>query len=294
MAEHDSRLPPTCFGMDEAGQPQPDNQLEFAFAARAAQSVDASSLPDRSRHELRSRNPGRSLRAPLAARPLEEIQLEIGILSHMPSGKSLGLKLTDNRHTIISVQRGRTSYRARVHRMFAGAEPRLVRALARYVVHNDARASAQLSEFIESNQHLIHKQPPKARRMVLRTQGQVHDLAAIFDRLNRRYFQGKHQARITWGPSRKHALQRSIKVGSYSLEDRLIRVHPALDSETVPGYFVDWIVFHEMLHGKHAIREVGGRRCFHPPEFSREERLFPGYGRARSWEKTNLDRLLGG
>jgi hypothetical protein len=177
--------------------------------------------------------------------------------------------------------------------MFAGLEPRLVRALARYVVHNDARASALLSEFIERNQHLIRKQPRQTRRMVLRTRGQVHDLGAIFDRLNRRYFEGKHVARITWGPLRRHAQQRSIKVGSYSLEDRLIRVHPALDRELVPGYFLEWIVFHEMLHGKHAIREVGGRRCFHPPEFSREERLFPGYGRARLWEKANMDRLLG-
>jgi predicted metal-dependent hydrolase len=294
MAEHDLRLPPTCIGRDETQPPQPDTQLEFAFATAEAHEATSGHVPDRSRQELRSANPGRSLHAPRAERSIEEIQLELGVLSHMPSGKILGLKLTENRHTIISVQRGRDFYRVRVHRMFAGAEPRLVRALARYVVHNDARASAQLSEFIEHNQHLIRKQPPQTRRMVLRTRGQIHDLAAIFDRLNRRYFEGKHEARITWGPVRKLAQQRSIKVGSYVLEDRLIRVHPMLDNETVPDYFLDWIVFHEMLHGKHAIREVGGRRCFHPPEFSREERQFPGYGRARLWEKANLDRLLGG
>jgi predicted metal-dependent hydrolase len=293
MAEHESRLPPTCLGGSENQPPQPDNQLEFAFATHASREASSHFVPDCSRRALRSLNPGRSLHAPRSERSLEEIQLELGVLSHMPSSKSLGLKLTENRHTIISVQRGREVYRVRVHRMFANAEPRLVRALARYVVHNDARASAQLSEFIQSNQHLILKHPPHARRMVLRTRGQVHDLAAIFDRLNRRYFQGKHEARITWGPLRKHAQQRSIKVGSYALEDRLIRVHPALDTEMVPAFFIEWIVFHEMLHGKHTIREIDGRRCFHPPEFSREERLFPGYGRARLWEKANLDRLLG-
>jgi predicted metal-dependent hydrolase len=292
MADHDSRLPPACLGGDETQPPPPDTQLEFAFAT--AREASSRHVPVSSRQELRARNPGRSLQVPRSERSLEEIQLELGVLGHMPSGKILGLKLTENRHTIISVQRGRDFYRVRVHRMFANGEPRLVRALARYVVHNDARASAQLSEFIESNQHLIREQPPQARRMVLRTRGQVHDLAAIFDRLNRRHFGGKHEARITWGPQRRPAQQRSIKVGSYSLEDRLIRVHPVLDRETVPGYFLEWIVFHEMLHGKHTIREVGGRRCFHPPEFSREERLFPGYGRARLWEKANLDRLLAG
>jgi len=115
----------------------------------------------------------------------------------------------------------------------------------------------------------------------------------FFERLNRRYFEGKHGARITWGPLRRRSQQRSIKVGSYSLEDRLIRVHPALDHEMVPGYFLEWIVFHEMLHGKHTIRRLGGRRCFHPPEFSHEERQFPDYGRARLWQETNMDRLLG-
>jgi predicted metal-dependent hydrolase len=292
MAEHDSRLPPTRLGGDETQPPQTDTQLEFAFAI--ARDGSSNHVPDRSRQELRAANPGRSLHASRAERSLEEVQLELGVLSHMPSGKTLGLKLTENRHTIVSVQRGRDFYRVRVHRMFASAEPRLVRALARYVVHNDARASAQLSEFIESKQELIREQPPRTRRMVLRTRGQVHDLAAIYDRLNLRYFAGKHEARITWGAQRKPVQQRSIKVGSYSLEDRLIRVHPVLDSESVPGYFLEWIIFHEMLHGKHTIREVGGRRCFHPPEFSRDERLFPGYGRARLWEKANLDRLLGG
>jgi hypothetical protein len=289
MPDHDSSLSSTP-GADATNPcAQPDNQLAFAFAKREA---EANALvPVSSRHEIQ--HPGRSLRAPRIARPLEEIQLELDVLGYMPSGKVLILKLTDNRHTIVSVQRGRDAYRVRIHRMFASAEPRQVRALARYIVHNDKNASAQLSAFIERHQHLVSKSPRAARRLVLRTAGQVHDLAVVFDRLNLRFFGGKHEARITWGPSRRRPNQRSIKVGSYSLEDGLIRVHPALDSEAVPAFFVEWIVFHEMLHGKHAIREVGGRRCFHPPEFARDERRFPDYGRARLWEKANIDRLLG-
>ena len=229
---------------------------------------------------------------PRLDRPLEEIHLEHGISCHLPPGKTLELRLTDNRYTIISVRRGRECYRTRIHRMFAGAEPRLLRALARYIVHNDQRSSELLSEFIERNQDQIKQHVPRVRREVLRSQGKVHDLRAVLDRLNRRYFGGKLDLRITWGPACRRPSQRSIKVGAYLVEDRLIRVHPVLDQESVPRFFVDWIVFHEMLHGKHAIRQVGGRRCFHPPEFSREEKQFPDYERARQWEKTNLDRLL--
>jgi hypothetical protein len=289
MPDHDCNLLSTAPGDAADECARADNQLAFAFARREAE--ETALVPASSRQELQ--HPGRSLRAPRTARPLEEIQLELDVLGYMPSGKVLVLKLTDNCHTIVSVQRGREAYRVRVHRMFAGAEPRQVRALARYIVHNDKNASAQLSAFIERHQHLVSKPPRASRRVVLRTSGQVHDLAIVFDRLNRRFFGGKHGARITWGPSRRRPNQRSIKVGSYSLEDGLIRIHPALDSEAVPTYFVEWIVFHEMLHGKHAIREVGGRRCFHPPEFARDERRFPDYGRARLWEKANIDRLLG-
>jgi predicted metal-dependent hydrolase len=226
------------------------------------------------------------------SRAAEEVALELRLLAHIPPGKGLRLQLTENRCNIVSVWRGRESYRVRAHRMFSIAEPRIVRALARYAVHNDARAAALISQFIELHRDLIHKAPRRSHRRSLRTRGRVHDLNDVFERLNRRYFAGKHDARITWGPARRCVAQQSVKVGSFSVEDRLIRIHPVLDQELVPAYFLEWIVFHEMLHGKHAIRRVGGKRCFHPPEFSQEERQFPHYGRARLWEKANLERLL--
>jgi hypothetical protein len=178
--------------------------------------------------------------------------------------------------------------------MFAGAEPRMLRAIARYVVHNDKRASTLIGEFIEANQHLIKQQPRRTRRVILRTAGKHHDLQAIFDRLNAEHFGGKLEARITWGPALRRARpRRSIKMGSYAVEDRLIRIHPLLDHASVPDYFVAWIVFHEMLHGKHAVVKKGGRRCFHTKAFLADERAFPDYERACSWERANIDRLLG-
>jgi hypothetical protein len=291
MADHPFRLPPDCDS--DPAIPAPDeNQLAFPFAAGDDASAPGP-LPAQSRRELRSQRLGRSLLVPAIARPLEELQLEHGVACHLPPGKVLSLKLTDNHYTIISVQRGRECYRVRAHRMFAGAEPRLVRALARYVVHNDQRASALLSDYIEQNQGKLRRPTPRPRRQVLRTGGRFHDLQGVYDRLNRAHFGGKLDLRITWGAARRHAAQRSIKVGTFLVEDRLIRVHPVLDQAMVPDYFLDWIVFHEMLHGKHAIRRVAGRRCFHPPEFAQEEKRFPDYWRARLWEKANLDRLLG-
>ena len=177
--------------------------------------------------------------------------------------------------------------------MFVGAGPRIVRALARYVVHNDRRASTLLGEYIEEHQHIIRQQERRPRHIKLRTAGRHHDLQAIYDRLNAQMFDGALEARITWGPGTAAGRRRrSIKMGSFAVEDRVIRIHPALDQASVPEYFVAWIVFHEMLHGKHEVLRKDGRRRFHTAEFLDEERTFADYERACAWEKANLDRLL--
>jgi hypothetical protein len=263
-------------------------QLSFPFA------VEPRAPAPRSRRALRRQVAERRVRA-ANGRPVDEQRLEHALASHLPPGKTLGLTLTDNRYSMVAVRRAPTGYRVRIHRMFAGVEPRIVRALARYVVHNDRRASGVLGAYIEQNKHIIKQQPRRPRQVTIRTAGRHFDLQAIYDRLNDEYFGGKIEARITWGPSFKtRRRRRSIKMGSFSVEDRVIRIHPSLDQAGVPSYFVAWIVFHEMLHGKHEVTRVGGRRCFHTREFMAEEKTFAHYERAYAWEKRNIDRLLGG
>jgi hypothetical protein len=129
----------------------------------------------------------------------------------------------------------------------------------------------------------------------IRTRGYCHDLQSLFDGLNAHYFRGQVQARITWGrrrasgPPRRH---RSVKMGSYAVEDRLIRIHPLLDRPFVPRYYVEWIIYHEMLHERHPIPVRAGRRCFHPPAFLAEEQLFEDCDRARRWEQHHTHHLL--
>jgi predicted metal-dependent hydrolase len=222
--------------------------------------------------------------------------LEVQIAQHMPDGR-LALAVTDNRYTMISVKREKGLFRLRLHHMFLHAEAEVVRALGRYVALNDREASRLLGQFIDINQRKIRR----ARRarpisVTIETRGEVHDLQSIYDVLNQRYFAGCIDARITWGqrqtPGARKRRRNSIKMGSYSVEDRLIRIHPSLDRLFVPRTFVEWIVYHEMLHQKHDIPVVGGRRQFHTPEFLAEEATFDEYDRARLWERENLDRLL--
>lgn len=100
---------------------------------------------------------------------------------------------------------------------------------------------------------------------------------------------------ITWGRSngqRARAARRSIKLGSYTSRDRLIRVHPALDAAFVPRYFVEYIVYHEMLHHMLPPSMQNGRRDLHGTLFQAREKKFEHYQAALAWERDNLSRLL--
>jgi hypothetical protein len=209
-------------------------------------------------------------------------------------GGPVQLGVTDNRRRMVTQTRARGRLRVRVNMMFLGAEPRILDALVAYVVHGDRDASTVIGDFISFNTHRIRAS--RRATVKLQAQGHVHDLAEIFAQLNDTYFGGSiGDVLITWGRRTSPAAakaRRTIKLGSYSASERLIRVHPVLDAEWVPRYFVSYIVFHELLH--HVMPEVriGGRTLIHPPEFASREREFRYHERALAWEHKHIDRLL--
>lgn len=255
---------------------------------------------DRRTVQRRKRQANRELRRPIETalgEPVDRVeeQLALRIRAHMSRG-SLAVTLTDNRYTMISVRREPEKipqYRVRLHHMFAQAPSPISRALALYIARNDAEASRKLGEFIDANQHKVRSDDRRGGGPSLITEGEVHDLQEIYDSLNRRYFDGGIDAVITWGPrSGKPRRRNSIKMGSYSLEDRLIRIHRSLDREFVPRFFVEWIVYHEMLHQVHEAPVINGRRRFHTKAFLEDEAAFEHYEIARAWERDNLEALL--
>jgi hypothetical protein len=220
--------------------------------------------------------------------------LERRIRAHLQRGR-VQVTLTDNRYTMISVRRivKERRYEVRLHHMFADADPVITRALARYITDNDADASRVLGDFIDSNSGHVKGRARRQPATVIFTAGEFHDLRTIFDELNARYFDNKIDAAITWGARTGRPKRRnSIKMGSYSVEDRLIRIHRSLDRAFVPRFFVAWIVFHEMLHQVHDIRVKNGRREFHSKEFLADEAQFEHYDEAKSWERRHLDAIL--
>lgn len=267
------------------------NQLALPLSAderRRGLSGDASS-------PRRAPQP-RVLRLPAPVRPAPGDEAAGRLTRALRSliGTAIDLRVHDNRSTMVSFRQDPGRLHLRVHHMFLDAPPEVLRALADYARTRAADAGRVLDQYVLANRDRIRPADPReSAGRPLRAQGQVHDLQAIFDELNRRYFRGTVQARIGWGRGSTRRRRRTIRLGAYFHDTQTILMHPAMDRPEVPRFFVELVVYHEMLH--QAVPQplgASGRRCVHSPEFRARERLFHDYERARDWEDRHLGLLL--
>jgi hypothetical protein len=263
-----------------------------AGASRAAvvarpQVTTAIRVPERAQAQLRLVLPSASPRLFVheGARQALERKLRAAFAGPMI------LSITDNRHSIITHRIQRGTLHVRIHHMFLDAPPAVVDALVRYVTRGDRDASAALGNYIDENGVRLAR---RKRNAPLVSKGRHHDLLALFNDVNDRYFEGAINALVTWGkrPTVGKGQRKTIKLGSYSGVDRLIRVHPGLDQNWVPRYFVAYIVYHEMLHHVIPGSRGLGRVNLHPPEFKEREKQFRHFERALDWERRHVSRLL--
>ncbi|MDH4232116.1 MAG: SprT-like domain-containing protein, partial [Nitrospirota bacterium] len=115
--------------------------------------------------------------------------------------------------------------------------------------------------------------------------GQHYCLKTIYEALNSEYFDGGVSASITWGRSSSRYRAKLRTLGSYNVETNTIRINPLLDKKTVPSYFLEFIVYHEMLHAFLGVKNINGRRSIHSKDFRLQEKKFRHYEKAMEWEK---------
>ena len=185
----------------------------------------------------------------------------------------------------------------RLHRMFAVAPAQVREDLARWlrVGRRARRACERLDGWIE--QALAELPPPTRRRPTLAPTGHAYDLEAMAEPLwggeFARDFVERPRPGLTWGRRQRSSSRRSLRLGSYDPELNVVRVHPVLDQEGVPEWFVRFVLMHEILHAALPPRRGRGRRWIHHgAEFRRRERAFEEHAPALVWEERNLGRLI--
>jgi Protein of unknown function DUF45 len=123
----------------------------------------------------------------------------------------------------------------------------------------------------------------RVRRVPTVAQGQHHDLSAMFERLNLKYFEGKlERPHIGWST---RSWRRQF--GCYDPGPNQIVLNRRMDRRLIPQFVVEYVLYHEMLHVKHPTRRSGCTLVSHSAEFREEEKRFAHFWVARKF----LDHL---
>ena len=119
----------------------------------------------------------------------------------------------------------------------------------------------------------------RGRKLISSSKGRVYDLDKLFARVNHRYFDDSiEKPTLTWSQRRTRRI-----LGHHDAVHDTIVISKTLDASDVPEWFVEYILYHEMLHIKHPARIINGRRYYHTNAFRADEQRYPHYEAAQDW-----------
>jgi hypothetical protein len=167
-----------------------------------------------------------------------------------------------------------------LHEGYIGAPENVIQSLVqslfkrrRKTTAAAAKAYAAGEEFTEITLALASICDPNPLSAV----GRVFQLEDVFERVNRHYFKGKIlKPHLTWS---KILTRR--KMGHYQPSTDTVLISLTLDTPRTPEYFIDFIMYHELLHKHLGMKVVGGRRYAHTRAFRTAERRFAQYEEAQ-------------
>lgn len=119
----------------------------------------------------------------------------------------------------------------------------------------------------------------RARGLTFDPMGEVRDLDEVFGYVNSFYFGGRlPHPMLAWS-----AESPRTRLGFFFAPLNLLVANAALDSERVPRYVLEFVMYHELLH--HVEAGSGGvrRRVHHTKSFKEQERRFTHFDDAERW-----------
>ena len=191
----------------------------------------------------------------------------------------------------IRMRRGRVY--ARVSDILSPSPPRVLHALACILVAKLYRLKCSdeheriYREYTSNPDVLSATESVRRRRgykCTTSSQGAVYDLEEVFDELNGRFF-GRELARpvLSWSQQQTRRV-----LGHHDHVHEAIIISRTLDSPRIPRFVLEYVLYHEMLHIKHAARVVKGRTIYHGRQFRTDERRFERFDEALKW----LDKIV--
>lgn len=199
------------------------------------------------------------------------------------ASQPLDLVWHENRKVYISLRRKGGLWQLRLHRLFHDAPTPVLEAILEFVFKGSPSAKTVIRQMAHLHFSNTTQQP-----IPLHAKGEVYDLQEIFDRVNLPF--GLSDVTIGWGKRVRGSRFRSMTFGTFDPVCRQIRLNPLLDDAEVPLYFIEFIVYHELLHALVPTQMGHSGRCsIHSREFREKEQQFSRFAEAKVWEKGSLE-----
>ncbi len=206
------------------------------------------------------------------------------------------ITLTENRTRILLIKHNYNKLDIRVHHGFANADDKIIQELSKFIIKPNKNSSNILQNYFDKCIKVDSKRE-KFKKRKIKHQGNYYNLKELFDSINQNYFLNKLNINITWGYPRTQKKKywvrsRHITLGQYHDAENLIIIHPNLDRNKVPKFFIESVIYHEICHhiAKSPIKNL--RRSIHNKEFRELETKYPKILEAKQWEKDNFSYLI--
>jgi len=221
----------------------------------------------------------------------ELLQREIGLAR--PDLEAVQIHFTENISTMASRTWKDKQSVLRLHRIFRNAPEDLLEDLVRLFFRRIRRRSAsairaRLKDYVQVHHQSVLR--PFSASHIISPDGLAFDLRILLERVENRFFPEISPVQIAWSRSiRKRLMGKWIE--NPDPHPNLVLINRLLDTPEVPEYYLEFLIFHELLHEVVPIQRSSGRWIHHTREFRGREREFPAYEQALEWEDKNLTRL---
>jgi len=198
-------------------------------------------------------------------------------------GSELKIRINNNRSTMLHVRWHEDGIKVSLHRMFLAAPLKVQKALASYIRRDHEALAPAAQAYIDKHvPTLDHSHLTNPEQMS--TKGHTYNLKTLYNKLNKRYFEGKLDLLITWFGDPSSRFSTKCTLGLYYDVVKLVKIHRLLDNPSVPLYVIEYVIYHEMVHAVCPPYVTAcGRNCIHTKEFKELESAFSEFEQARQW-----------
>ncbi len=198
----------------------------------------------------------------------------------------LEVEIIRDSKSLLHIENIHNKRKLRIHSCFIRAPEQIIEAIAQYITGKRKRYNR--NKIIAFARRTFSTQLPECTETDYK--GKFYNLKQIFDQLNKTYFNNSIKCDISFSRRFSGKRTRSIVFGNYNPGKNLIRINRALDSESVPEFFIRYIIFHEMLHAHIYLSGMNSSR--HTKIFKKKENRYPELKLAEQWKKNNLGLFI--